>query len=232
MKTNFLNKVAAAELFGIKLTQIRKAEIWYQCILIVGKHFSRFASKKKFFQALKAALTRCIREGVQQQKTQQIKSIDYKNGCHLVDGHYVYETDNWIECDCKYYKKMKDSLRFPTCKHNSFVIANHLGYSNLRDFIQSKQGKQNEETLKKINNRLPSGLKTTMSLSLFSQPTFELWDENGSKLAQHENGLISFSRHWCQEMGRTKSKKGNPIKLVEVAHNYFEMKILKKAPKV
>jgi predicted nucleic acid-binding Zn finger protein len=140
MKTNFLfNKSTAARALDIYLKQIKSVREWAFVLLVVGKHFSRFVSKRLFCKAFVLA---------RQERAEQIKILAQfsENGNtifqveNLENNHRnrVIDSGFEISCSCDDYKEQKTHFGKGACKH-IYAVLGHYGFASLKQYKAAKQ---------------------------------------------------------------------------------------------
>jgi hypothetical protein len=120
MKTNFIQQKAAAAIFGVDVSIIKKVQIWWKVVLIVGKGFSRFVSKSKFLSALRAAFNDVLFNGLTQLKQKPNNETNLQQiNSQLPEGFKVsYETNLFGDITYKLWREEKKGRKIV----NSFKL--------------------------------------------------------------------------------------------------------------
>lgn len=113
---NFTN---ASKVLGVPITEIRKIEVWENCVYICGKGFSKFVSKGKFLQQFVESRKERAKSIVVE-KVSQNKYIAFNTENN---NRYTVELlGGEIICSCKDYKKQVAEFGKGACKHIYAVI--------------------------------------------------------------------------------------------------------------
>jgi len=151
MKTNFLfNKTTAARALDVYLKQIKSVREWAFVCLVVGKHFSRFVSKRLFGKAFvlarkeRAGEIEVISQASEDEKTEfQVRNSENGNRNRVVASGYDFS------CSCDDFKEQESHFGKGGCKH-IYAVLGHYGYASIKEYKATKQ----QQAYKKLNNWL------------------------------------------------------------------------------
>lgn len=137
------NKANAQRIYNQK--DIKRVDIWYNCILVVFKKGSpRFTSKKDFKQAFAQArrdnaVNYSVSQGTMGFSVRNVKSHSH---------HLVKTESNHLACDCEDWRKQKQAgITTPTCSH-AYATLFTLGYRSLGEYVE-QQNQMNKQRLMK-----------------------------------------------------------------------------------
>jgi vacuolar-type H+-ATPase subunit I/STV1 len=135
-RKNFIySKAAAARILGVEREEIARFEVWaYVCFVHVRGQRPTFISKKAF--------TNHFAEWRKQQ-AEKLTAGRYKDNIFVVINHQkatkydVYVWQDSLDCSCYDYQNQVNIFagKIACCKH-CYSVLNHLGFSNLRDYIE------------------------------------------------------------------------------------------------
>ncbi len=133
-KTHFVfSKAAAARILGVQLNAIGKFEIWaYVCFVHVKGQRPTFISKKAFKQHFvdrRKADSKSF--SVSRIKDNEFRVINPQK-CSM---YSVWVFQDGLDCECYDYQNQIVMLKKACCKH-CYAVLNHLGFSNLSDYIE------------------------------------------------------------------------------------------------
>ena len=126
---------AAKRLLNLKSGVFRVVE-WAWVVLVVGKNFSRFISKKLFKKHF-------VDNKKEQAKTIQIIS-NSRSQFTALSGTKVYQLEavlDAVTCSCDDYRHQTGTLKTACCKHG-YAVLNKLGFDSLAGYINSKINSQ------------------------------------------------------------------------------------------
>jgi hypothetical protein len=122
---------AAQRILNLK-SGVFKVQEWAWVVLVVGKNFSRFMSKKLFKKHF-------VDHKKEQSKTIQIiQNSRSQFAAKSNDKIYQLEaTRNAVTCNCKDYTNQLSIIKQACCKHG-YAVLNTLGFDSLSSYLSSK----------------------------------------------------------------------------------------------